>query len=305
MLSVLLIIAIVWAIALNVSDPIWRWSIAGMGTTICLASPGGLASLFWLFSSEYRKQHYNYRRGGPPPGYAPGAPWQTNQVGKHLQEYTKLYLSRSTILGSHTEDFQKKLKEEMYGSATAIYAAENQLLKCREKLAEYVVSYADWTVLGLKPEERPTLENDDVRRSPYISGDLHRHIRDCAQYSSGFADFISQNQHQHLTDDDLVAWANARSCAFQYLMNCMNVVRSDVNDCDLAIATKADWFRPFVKSMLIWKEDDYRSKIGVAALLPDGLRSCHATFLKFVLEGIPDPLSHWEAEHKLGYHDVS
>jgi hypothetical protein len=49
MLSVLFLIAVVSLIAMNVTDPIWRWSIAGIGTIICLLSPGGLASLFWLF----------------------------------------------------------------------------------------------------------------------------------------------------------------------------------------------------------------------------------------------------------------
>ena len=298
MFSVLAILAVVWIIALYISDPIWRWSVAGIGTIVAFASPGGLTCLHWVFSPEFRKQHRVYRRGGPPPGYSPGAPWQTTEVGKILNKSTNFYLSKETILGGHSESFQKNLKEEMYGSAAAIYAAENPLLKCRETLASYVGSFADWTVLGLKPEEK-----DDVLLSPYISGDLHRHMRYCAQYSPGLADFIARNEHP--TDEDFVAWANARSCAFKYLMNCMNVVRADVGDFDLEILEKADWFRPFVKSMLILKEDEYRGAIGLPTLLPHGLWARHATFLKFVLEGVPDPLSHWEAVHKLKHRDVS
>jgi hypothetical protein len=161
MLSILFFIAVVWAIAISISDPISRWSIAIIGTAVCLASPGGLASLFWLFSPEYRKQHYNYRRGGPIPGYPPGQPWEGSQaqVGKSLKEYTDQYLSKNTILGSHSEGFQKKLKDEMYGSVAEIYGAENPRMKCREKLAGYVVSFADWAVLGLKPEEKFSVLN--------------------------------------------------------------------------------------------------------------------------------------------------
>ena len=303
MLSVLAILAIVWIVAFNIQDPTWRWSIAVIVTIVCLASPRGLSCIYWLFSSEFRKQWSAYRRSGSPPGYSPGAPWETSQVGKSLREYTEFFLSKNTILGSHSEDFQRKLKEEMYGSVAAIYGAENPLIKCREKLAEYVVSFADWSVLCLKPEERFRLEKRDVRLSPYVSGELHPHMRYCAQYSGDLADIITR--YQNLTDDDLVAWANARSCAFQYLMNCMNVVRADANDCDLATATKADWFPPFVKSMLIWKEDDYRSKIGLPSLLPNELAWRHSTFLTYVLEGARDPLSHWEAAHKLKHSDVS
>lgn len=68
LLSTLALLAVVWLIAMNVSDPIWRWSIAGIGTIVCLGSPGGLASIYWLCSSRFRRQWSEYRRGGPPPG---------------------------------------------------------------------------------------------------------------------------------------------------------------------------------------------------------------------------------------------
>ena len=124
MFSMLAIIAAAWAFAMILDlDISWRLLIGVVGTIICLViMPGGRASIYWLFSSNYRKQHYNYRRGGPLPGL-PGAPWQGSHVGKHLQEYTDHYLGK-TILRDYPEDFQRKLKEEMYGSAAAIYGAE-------------------------------------------------------------------------------------------------------------------------------------------------------------------------------------
>jgi hypothetical protein len=130
MLSILALLAVVWLIAMNISDPIWRRSIAVIGTIACLGSPGGLACIYWLGSSRFRKQWSDYRRGGPPPGYSPGAPWQASPVGKNLQEYTDHYLGKNSILGSHSEDFQRKLKEEMYGSVAAIYGAADPFLKC-------------------------------------------------------------------------------------------------------------------------------------------------------------------------------
>jgi hypothetical protein len=304
MLSISVFLAAVWGIAMNVDDPIWRWSIAVIGTIVCLGSPGGLVSIRWLSSSEFRKQHYLYRRGGPLPGYPADEPWQGSVVREFLDKFTNEALGQS-ILRSHSEEFQRNLKQEMHGSVSEILRAENSLLKCREKLAAYVVGYADWIVLGLKPEEKPDLQKKPGFKMSYVSGELHHYIRYCAQYNSDLARVIHENKD--VTDDDLVGWANARSMAFLYLSMCINVVRVDVNDCkiDVPPGHKADWFEPFKQSMLIWKEDEYRNKIGLPTLLPDGLAACHSTFLTGVLEGVRDPLSHWETAHGLKHSDVS
>jgi hypothetical protein len=47
--------------------------------------------------------------------------------------------------------------------------------------------------------------------------------------------------------------------------------------------------------MLICKDDCYRTKVGLPSLLPAEpaeLAWRHLTFLKFVVEGIPNPLAH-------------
>jgi len=101
----------------------------------------------------------------------------------------------------------------------------------------------------------------------------------------------------------LVDFANGQSCEYQYLMHCMNVVRADFDDVDLGAE---DWFRPFMKSMLIVHEHDYRSKIGLPPLLPDEkLAQRHQTFFTYVVEGHRDPLSRWESEHRFKHADVS
>jgi hypothetical protein len=129
MLSVSAMIAIVWIVALNI-DPHWRLPVGAVGTIVCLLMPGGLASILWLCSPLYRKQWSEYRKGGPLPGYAPGKPWQGSPVGDSLKQYTEQYLTK-TILSSHSEEFRRKLKEEMYGSVAAIYAAADPFLTCR------------------------------------------------------------------------------------------------------------------------------------------------------------------------------
>ena len=301
MLSVFGMLALVWLTAMViVTDPMWRWSIAVIGTIVCLGSPGGLVSIFWLSSSDYRKQWKAYRRGGLRPGYPTDEPWQGSSAKRILEKYTDDFVSTKTILGSHSEEFQSDLKQEMHATVSDILRAENSLLKCREKLAAYVVEYADWMVLGLKREEKPDLKKQ-LGAMSYVSGELHRHIRYCSQYNSDLARVIQQNKDA--TDDMLVSWANARSCASLYVMNCINVVRADVGD--FPSGHQRDWFQPFVQSMLIWKEDEYRNKIGLPTILPDGLAACHSTFLTCVLEGVRDPLSYWETAYGLKHGDVS
>jgi hypothetical protein len=85
-------------------------------------------------------------------------------------------------------------------------------------------------------------------------------------------------------------------------MKCMNMIRADFDDVDLAAE---DWFQPFVRSMLIWHEHSYRSKIGLPPLLADELAQLHRTFFTYLLEGDRNPLSRWESQHRLKHADVS
>jgi hypothetical protein len=305
MFSMFMILALVWGIALTaIEDPTWRWATVGIGTIVCLILPGGLVCVFWLASPQYRKQYRLYRRGGPFPPYPQDQPWLGSpEITKSLQNYTDHYLSNNTILGSHSPEFQKGIRDEMYDSVTAIYNSDDPFAECRKRLAEYAVSFADWQVLCLTSEEQLQLSAGDIRCSPYISGKLHDFIQECSKYNDGLIEFITRTQQS--ADDELVMWSNARSCAFQYLMNCLNIIRADVNDLS---NDNDDWFRPFVKSMLIWKEDDYRSKIGLQTLLPrypTRLAWRHSAFLTSVLEGAHDPLAHWEKVHEVKHKDVS
>ena len=129
MFSVLAILVIAWIIALNISDPIWRWSVAGIGTIVAFGSPGGLTCLYWIFSPRFRKQHRAYRRGGPLPG-GPDAPepiriprkqfhaW-ANGAMKVLHELPplstgakfRLQLTDQPIVSADVEDLVGKLAE--------------------------------------------------------------------------------------------------------------------------------------------------------------------------------------------------
>ena len=65
-----------------------------------------------------------------------------------------------------------------------------------------------------------------------------------------------------------------------------------------------DWFRPFVRSMLIWHEHLIRQKIGLPNLMPNYILSIqHSTFFNIVRDGHEHPL--YEFEHHYGVrHDA-
>ncbi len=286
-------LSVVWIIALTVQDPTWRFSVAVGVAMAFIATPSAVSTILRLFGLE--KSEPASRHGG---GLLPRYAREPTYVGMQLKQYADHYLSENTILGSHSESFREQLREEMYESARLIYSAENPFSKCREKLGAYAVDFADWQVLCLK---RGDIASDDqFRSSPYISGRLYLHIRDCAAYSTELAEFLARTSDA--ADDDLITWANARTCAFLYLMSCANIMRGDLGDFARAKpGTGADWLGPFVRSMLIWKEDDYRRKVGLPSMLPSELAWRHSTFLTYVSEGVRDPLTHWEAEHQLKY----
>jgi hypothetical protein len=56
-----------------------------------------------------------------------------------------------------------------------------------------------------------------------------------------------------------------------------------------------DWFRPMMVSMMIYKEDYYRGKIGMPSLLGEGESFRHLAFGTLVLRE-QNPLRAWEAE---------
>jgi hypothetical protein len=94
-----------------------------------------------------------------------------------------------------------------------------------------------------------------------------------------------------LTADGLVALCNARSCRLLFYFNGLQQVRYQFNDYD----RQKDWFRPFVRAMLIWHEDMRRADMGLPSLLPDelpGLKYCD--FMNLVVDGAANPYYEWE-----------
>ena len=162
----------------------------------------------------------------------------------------------------------------------------------RLELAAMVHCHAELVVLLKKPA-------NDHMRSRYVSGELHRHLRSCVPYCRELAEELWRNPDA--SDDDLYLYTQQRSIYYNYVLNGINLLRYDFDD--FAGGKDHDWLRPFAKSMLIWQEHIYRSKIGLPFLFENEVMGAlpHSDFFILVRNGARNPLFEWES--KWGKHE--
>jgi hypothetical protein len=135
----------------------------------------------------------------------------------------------------------------------------------------------------------------DWMRSRYFSVELHKHIRQCAPHCKELAEEMWRSPNG--TNADLYTYAQARSVYYNYVLNDINLLRYEFDD--FAGGPDRDWLRPLSKSMLIWHEDLYRSKIGLPTLFENKIIGSlpHSTFFTLVHDGVRNPLFEWELNY--------
>jgi hypothetical protein len=175
-------------------------------------------------------------------------------LGQDLRRHTTFYFEKSILRGLPQES-KDRLTEDFYGRIIAIAQSDNPFMHCREQIADYAISYANFQVLSLKPEEQAEGSHD----SPYISGQLHVHIRECSAHNDELSQLLWK--HPEVSDQDLIERANAKCAVYLYFLNGLNRVRYEFKDYEPAEGK--DWFRPVIRSMLISEEANYRRKIGL------------------------------------------
>jgi len=159
-------------------------------------------------------------------------------------------------------------------------------LKLREYIATTAWSYATFQVLCLTEEEKRDAFYADC---PYISGKLYQHIQEFTDHNGELKE--CKSQVGTISDEELIAFCNARCAVYLLHLNGMNCLRTEFND----RKDENDWLRPFVQSMLVWEEHRARGKIGLPDLLPSGLEALrHSYFMNLVMNGAQDPYYEWQ-----------
>ncbi len=206
------------------------------------------------------------------------------------QHNTEYFYGDIQSLSQLNESTKKEMINGMVVSLQSIYAAENPFLKMREVLTECIISSAELTVLSLKEEHKSQMWYAD---DPRISGELHQHIRQLWEHNDQLKE-MNWTFGNKSTDEELIAYCNVQGAVCVYLTNAMNYVRTIGFD---DIVKSKDWLRPFELSMMIWSEDQFRSKIGLPSLLGDSMDGFkHSTFMNLVVNGHKNPYYEWENE---------
>jgi hypothetical protein len=159
-------------------------------------------------------------------------------------------------------------------------------LKLREHIATTASGYATFQVLCLTEQEKRDAFYADC---PYISGELYKHIQKFVDHNDDLKE--CKSLVATASDEDLIAFCNARCAVFLLYMNGMNHLRAEFNDRH----DEKDWLRPFVQSMLVWEEYRARTKIGLPDLVPSDLEALkHSAFMNLVMGGAQNPYYEWQ-----------
>lgn len=200
-----------------------------------------------------------------------------------LQEHTAKYFSSGQALSRFPPEARSAIIEDLRGRISAISASPQGKAELRTLLAEYVLLFAGLCVLALTEEEKAVME---YGRNPYITGQVHRHIRRAAELH----DEMRSQLERGSSDEELIAFANTRAAVMLYYANALNMVRIRRGDA----RPENDWYKPFVEAMLVWEEDSMRERLGLQRVVPGELHGLpYYGFLEIVLAGEEDPMSRW------------
>ena len=219
--------------------------------------------------------------------------WES-EIGRRLTTHNEQFFGPGAIWGSFSAEGKQKICGWLLQRVFGVYEAANPFAQMRLELAATTLCHAELVIL-LKDSV------NEYNRTRYVSGELHKQIRACAPHCKELAEELWRNSDS--TDKDLYDYAQQRSIYYNYLLNGINQLRHDFDD--FAGGRERDWLRPFSKSMTIWQEDTYRSKIGLPTLFDDKIIRAlpHSTFFNLVHDCVRNPLFEWERSY--GSHDAA
>jgi hypothetical protein len=219
--------------------------------------------------------------------------WKS-KLGQRLTAHNEQYFGAGGVWEGFSSEGKQKLCGWLLERIFGVYNSPDSFAAMRLELAAMVSCHAELLVLLKGPIS-------DWMQSRYFSVKLHSHIRACAPHCKELAEELWRTPNA--SDTDLYGYARERSIYYNYVLNGINLLRYDFED--FAGEQDRDWLRPFVKSMLIWHEDLYRSKVALPTLFDDKIIKAlpHSNFFNLVQGGVRNPLFEWEL--KFGSHDMA
>ncbi len=190
-----------------------------------------------------------------------------------------------------SSDKKKEIKNNLAALINEISFSQNPFITLRQKIASITIEFADYQVLCLTESEKTAAFYSDC---DFISGDLYKYIDRCIEYRNELKEI--KWKYPNTSNDELISFCNSFCLIYLYYIDGLNAVRVSTGDVD----NVKDWYKPFLKSMLIWSEDSIRSKIGLPSLCKDGLEVIkYSTFMNLVLDGHKNPYFEWDNIYKI------
>jgi len=215
-------------------------------------------------------------------------------VGSPLYEKLsnhKKYFFKEPMIAQLSQEKKDITTANMNNEIFNIYNADNPRIFMRGRLAEYVISFAEYRVLCLTEEQKPLQDFSD---SPYISAELYKSIDKIVEYYEEIQNLKLENPD--ISDEELFGFCYLSSLIFYYYIGGINHLREAINDYD----DERDWLQPFIKVMLISQENRVREKIGLQSLFPKSDKLApleYGLFLDLVINGNENPYYEWEKRY--------
>jgi hypothetical protein len=217
--------------------------------------------------------------------------WKKSALGIAISKHINEYFTNFPRLANFSDKSKEEIVLDFYKLVMGFYNAPNPILAMRINLSSYVYEYAGYAVLSLTEKELENNANNNIYSSSFISGQLHLHIRKLSEHIDELKELIWKDPD--ITDSELIEFCNIRRLLLLFYVNGINLVRCDLGDFD----EEKDWFQPFIKSMLIWRESTFREEANLPAQLKeklDGLK--YSSFLNMVENGHKNPFFEWQKE---------
>jgi hypothetical protein len=211
--------------------------------------------------------------------------WKS-EMGRRIVAHNAKYFGPGQVWYGFSAESERTIGGYLLERIFGVYGAEEPFDQMRLELAVAGSNHAQFVILPRNPDP-----------SRYVSGELHNHLRACAPHNEELAKELWRDPEQ--SDSEFYGFTRQRSLYYNYILNGINLLRTDFDDYD----GEPDWLRPFAKSMCIWHEHLYRSKIGLPLLAENKIQGAlhHSDFFTLVRNGVRNPLYEWES--KWGKHD--
>lgn len=213
--------------------------------------------------------------------------WRKSVIGQvlHKQGYD-FFFAPNAPFSYYDEEVKVRHCAELHSLTAQALSSDNPVITIRQLLSNYVWSFAQLMVAGLRDE---TKEERSYADTPFVSGKLRPHI-------SAIADHIDELgklrfDEPTISDEELADYCLNRASLLLFYCNGFNAVSIALEN---RASSPSQWYQAFVQADLVKAEDDLRQKIGLERLLPgpvDGL--AYGMFAVYVEDGEPDPFFTW------------